>query len=47
LIFISPTIVDLRTMKPEMDSALNFWQDMEWENSEQLKQEADLLNEDL
>ena len=47
LIFISPTIVDLRTMKPEMDSALNFWQGVEWENSEQLKQEVDLLDEDL
>ncbi len=47
LIFISPTIVDLRTMKPEMDSALNFWQDVEWENSEQLQQEVDLLGEDL
>jgi type II secretory pathway component GspD/PulD (secretin) len=47
LIFISPTIVDLRTMKPETDSALNFWQGKEWENSEQLKQEADLMDEDL
>lgn len=47
LIFISPTIVDLRTMKPEMDSALNFWQGNEWQNSEQMKQEVDLLEKDL
>lgn len=47
LIFISPTIVDLRTMKPEMESALNFWQGKEWENSEQLQQEVELMNEDL
>ncbi|NUM56958.1 MAG: type II and III secretion system protein, partial [Candidatus Hydrogenedentes bacterium] len=47
LIFISPTIIDLRTMKPEMESALNFWQGKEWENSEQLQQEVQLMNEDL
>ena len=47
LIFISPTIVDLRTMKPEMEGALNFWQGNEWRNSEQLQQEVDLMNEDL
>lgn len=47
LIFISPTIVDLRTMKPEMDSALNFWQSNEWQNSGQVQQEVELMNEDL
>jgi len=47
LVFISPTIVDLRTMKPEMESALNFWQGKEWENVDELSQEVGLMDEDL
>ena len=34
-------------MMPETESALNFWQGKEWENSEQLQQEVDLMDEDL
>ncbi|MDZ4861706.1 MAG: type II and III secretion system protein [Candidatus Hydrogenedentes bacterium] len=47
LVFISPTIVDLRAMKPEMESALNFWQGNEWQNIDEMSQEVELMDEDL
>ncbi|MCC6491051.1 MAG: type II and III secretion system protein [Candidatus Hydrogenedentes bacterium] len=47
LIFVSPTVVDLREMKPPMQDALDFWRGVEWRNREQLAQEADLMDEDL
>jgi general secretion pathway protein D len=47
LIFIRPTIIDLREMAPPMQDALNFWQDPAWDNRDSLQQEADLMDEGL
>lgn len=47
LIFVSPTIVDLREMSSEMGGALNFWQGHEWENSDRFGEEVRLMDEDL
>jgi general secretion pathway protein D len=47
LIFISPTIVNLREDKQPMASALNFWKEVEWTNRERIQQEIDLMEEEL
>lgn len=47
LIFISPTIVNLREDKKPMESALNFWKEVEWTNRERIQQEIDLMEEEL
>lgn len=47
LIFVSPTVVDLRNMKPPMENALDFWRGTEWRNRDKLQQEVDLMDEEL
>jgi hypothetical protein len=39
--------VDLRKTEPQMDSALSFWNEVEWQNRERIKQEVDLMKEEL
>ena len=47
LIFVSPTIVNLRSMSEEAKSALNFWQDRKWENSERISKEIRVMQDEL
>lgn len=47
LIFVSPTVVDLRNMKPPMEDALDFWRGVEWRNRDSLQQEVDMMDEEL
>jgi type II secretory pathway component GspD/PulD (secretin) len=47
LIFVSPTEVDLRDMSEEAKSALNFWQDRRWENSERISKEINVMQDEL
>jgi general secretion pathway protein D len=46
LIFVQPTIVDLRELTPEANSALNFWNSPEWMNSERIGKEVDVMQEE-
>lgn len=47
LIFVSPTIVNLRDMSDEAKSAVNFWQDRRWENSERISKEIQVMQNEL
>ncbi|MCL4695000.1 MAG: hypothetical protein KJ060_21120, partial [Candidatus Hydrogenedentes bacterium] len=47
LIFVSPTVVNLREMNPPMEDALDFWRGTEWRNRDKLQQEAELMDEEL
>jgi type II secretory pathway component GspD/PulD (secretin) len=47
LIFVSPTIVNLRNMSEEAKSALNFWQDRRWENSGRISKEIQVMQDEL
>ncbi len=47
LIFVSPTIVDLRAMTPPMDTAVNFWRNSEWRNSESFGDEVSILDDEI
>ncbi len=47
LIFVSPTVVDLRAMTPPMDSAVNFWQNSEWKNTESFAEEVSILDDEI
>ena len=47
LIFVSPTIVNLRNMSEEAKSALNFWQDRRWENSDRISKEIQVMQDEL
>ena len=47
LIFVSPTVVDLRAMTPPMESAVNFWRDYEWSNTEAIAKEVSIFNDEI
>jgi general secretion pathway protein D len=47
LIFVSPTIVNLRNMSEDAHNALNFWQDRKWENSERISKEIQVMQDEL
>ncbi len=47
LIFVSPTVVDLRAMTPPMESAVNFWRDSEWRNSDAFADEVSILDDEI
>jgi len=47
LIFVSPTVVDLRAMTPPMESAVNFWRNSEWKNSESFAEEVKILDDEI
>ena len=47
LIFVSPTIVNLRDMSEDAHNALNFWQDRKWENSERISKEIQVMQDEL
>ncbi|MFP4172198.1 MAG: type II secretion system protein GspD [Candidatus Hydrogenedentota bacterium] len=43
LMFVSPTIVDLRDLRPEAESALSFWREERWRHMDRIDQEKRLL----
>jgi len=47
LIFVSPTIVDLRDLKPQAISSLNFWREEKWKNLDRIDREIEMLEEGL
>jgi len=47
LIFVLPTIVDLREMKPSTVNALNFWRAREWNQTDRIQREVEALEEGL
>jgi type II secretory pathway component GspD/PulD (secretin) len=46
LMFVQPTIVDLRAMSPEATSALQFWRSGGWKNKGRIEQEIRRLEEE-
>src|SRR5690606_9430575 len=47
LIFVSPTVVDLRDLRPDSISALNFWKEEQWRHTEEIEQEIKVMDEEL
>ncbi len=47
LIFVSPTIVNLRELQPEAISALNFWREERWRHMDRIDQEIRILDQDM
>jgi type II secretory pathway component GspD/PulD (secretin) len=47
LIFVSPTVVDLRALTPPMENAVNFWQNSEWRNTESIADEVRVLDDEI
>ncbi len=47
LIFVRPTIVDLREMTPQAYNALNFWQERRWENKRRIGQEIQAMEDEI
>ncbi|HEO71353.1 MAG TPA: type II and III secretion system protein, partial [Candidatus Hydrogenedentes bacterium] len=47
LIFVSPTIVNLRDMTETGLNALNFWRERRWENTDRIQDEVDALADEL
>lgn len=49
LVFVSPTVVDLRAPTPQAKSALNFWRERgtEWMNRDRVDRERDAMEEGL
>lgn len=47
LVFVSPTIVDLRNMTDRMDKAINFWREDHWKNSDRIQHEIDIMPTEL
>lgn len=47
LVFVRPTIVDLREMTPQAYNALNFWQERRWENKRRIGQEIQAMEDEL
>ncbi|MFO7774329.1 MAG: type II and III secretion system protein [Candidatus Hydrogenedentota bacterium] len=43
LMFVSPTIVDLRDLRPEAESAMSFWREERWRQMDRIDQEKRLL----
>ncbi len=43
LIFVAPTVVDLRQMSPSANSALDFWKNGSWQNESTIQDEIDLM----
>ncbi len=47
LIFVSPTVVDLRNLRPEAISALNFWREEKWKHLDRIEQEIEIMEDEL
>lgn len=47
LIFVSPTTVDLRNLKPEAISALDFWREGRWQNRSRIDKEVKAMEDEL
>jgi type II secretory pathway component GspD/PulD (secretin) len=46
LIFVSPTVVNLRALTPEAQDALEFWRNQDWENKERISKEIQVMQEE-
>ena len=47
LIFVSPTIVDLRNMTPDSTGALEFWREEKWQHMDDIDEEVKELEAEL
>ncbi len=47
LVFVSPTIVDLRQLTPTAQSAMDFWRDRRWQNTQRIQREWDAMEAEL
>ncbi len=47
VIFVSPTVVDLRDLKPRAMRALNFWREEGWRNRDRIDREIVALEQEL
>jgi type II secretory pathway component GspD/PulD (secretin) len=47
LVFVRPTVVDLREMTPRAYNALNFWQERRWQNKTRIGQEIQAMEDEL
>ena len=47
LIFMSPTIVNLRELPPDAVSALDFWKEERWRNQDRIEREIDAMEQEL
>jgi Flp pilus assembly secretin CpaC len=49
LVFVSPTIVDLRHLSEESSSALNFWRERgtEWVSTQRIDAEIEAMQDEL
>lgn len=47
LIFMSPTIVNLRELPPDAVSALDFWKEERWRNQERIEREIEIMEQEL
>ncbi len=46
LIFVAPTVVDLRKLTPSSQTALDFWKNGNWQNQSTLETEIDLMQKE-
>jgi type II secretory pathway component GspD/PulD (secretin) len=44
LIFVSPTVVDLRSLHPKAEEALQFWRKEKWKNADRIEEEISLMD---
>ncbi len=49
LIFVSPTVVDLRNLTPDASNALNFWRERggEWQSRDRIERELEAMEDEL
>jgi general secretion pathway protein D len=47
LVFVSPTIVDLRELTPSAQNAMDFWRDRRWENTQRIESEMEGMEAEL
>ncbi|MCP4644282.1 MAG: type II and III secretion system protein [bacterium] len=47
LIFVSPTIVDVREYTDRMEKAMNFWREEQWTNADAIESEIDSMPNEL
>lgn len=46
LIFVSPTVVNLRSLTPEAQDALEFWRMQNWDNKDRISKEIQVMQEE-
>ena len=46
MIFVAPTVIDLRAMSQKSLSALQFWEQGGWKNSDEIKEEITVMQDE-